>query len=67
MKRVYVSPTLKVKEVRTVYHLCENTQSTGSAGEGTGGGGNSGEWGGGDNGGGDSPDGAKAFNVWGDF
>ncbi|MBR6716299.1 MAG: hypothetical protein IKI83_07625 [Prevotella sp.] len=64
MKRVYVSPALKVMQVHTVYQLCQNSQSSASAGEGTGGGGNSGEWGGGDNGGGDAPDGAKAFNVW---
>lgn len=67
MKSVYVSPTLKVMEAHPVYHLCQNSQSSASAGEGTGGGGNSGEWGGGDNGGGDVPDGAKSINVWGDF
>ena len=67
MKSVYVSPSLKVMEAHPVYHLCQNSQSSASAGEGTGGGGNSGEWGGDDNGPDNPPDGAKAFKVWGDF
>lgn len=66
MKRVYVSPTLKMKEVQTVYQLCQNSPSNSSVGPSEGGE-NGGSLGGGDNGGSDTPDGAKAFNVWGDF